>query len=1112
MALATGDYLIFLDSDDRFEENMLEKMFNRIDQTRADICICGAGAYDVGTHRLQSASPLRISEQLLGLPTTFRARDIADHIFTSTNPAAWNKLFRADFIREQGLRFQSLHSCNDLYFTRGALVLADSVTVVDQWLVTYRRGVRGGLTVSDRDGIKCLDDAMCALRDLLIDRRLMQIFDVGFRRALFDAVNFQLESSVTAAQWASRAEAITKMTLGSSFRMPKNRELLKDYPALELAVCSGMMPACPDRFGPNNSVTSSVAAGVVGSQNPGSITRPKVSVIIPVYNTMAYLEECVGSVLRQSLSDIEVICVDDGSTDESLQILSRLAGADERVKIATQNNRGLSATRNHGLQLAHGEYVMFLDSDDVLVWCALEHLVGQSEAHGLDDLFCGGVAFFDPPEVYHQQPQYYAAYHYKGTYNEPCDGQNLLCAIAANGDFSPSVCLRLFRRGFLVENALQFIEGMVHEDNVFTLQSLSKAKKAWVWDEPLYLRRVRPSSIMSSSLGWESVRGYYRLNLEVERMLDAADGPFKVGLEQVKSLVWNGFVHRYRAVSGQSPRDLVSYEALGGANLLDLAMRLTYERMRAPDGLENTIALLRSELEAANGRLEETNTSLDQASSRLAEVLTSRTWRYSTRLLSRARPALVFARSLKRRTRIRTRLRDALRQFRSLRKRQLRGIANGELVQDMTHPSLPPELSRNPTQNCPHKSKDRQISFLDFMMMPGRIEWLCEEKRDGDALTNSFKNFIEFDAFLPTHDVIASTISTFCGSAYSSIYFDLVLHQAVVTRISGFTSASVTARRVIPGDETRTQNGNVALCFSGGFDSLAAHYLVPSNTSLVSIDWGGWFTRETQVFETYPTHIVRTDVRRSKEGEEPHLSVDQNSWEFMGFGAMLYRDYLELDTVVFGTILESYLDRLDSMLGGISVPFPFPEFGLVCKIYVGALTEVGTAFVCEYYGSDDVGSSLTSVAAVGSTKLYRKQLLIHVAKLRYGRVDTPLPEVLDIPVKALAFGEYVVDDFLAFYIRKKFGAEVVELLCAQMTPEAVELCDSLGLQFYERVMPELVNLSSGDEARDYFSKLNQAGIVPWDDTDWAEFITVIDLLRKHHPEIASITSPSQQVG
>lgn len=89
-----------------------------------------------------------------------------------------------------------------------------------------------------------------------------------------------------------------------------------------------------------------------------------ISVIIPVYNAEKYLEQCVRSVLDQTQQDIEVICVDDGSTDDSLELLNRLAKEDQRLTVLTQANRGAGAARNNGLRHAQGEYLSFLDADD----------------------------------------------------------------------------------------------------------------------------------------------------------------------------------------------------------------------------------------------------------------------------------------------------------------------------------------------------------------------------------------------------------------------------------------------------------------------------------------------------------------------------------------------------------------------------------------------------------------------------------------------------------------------------------------------------------------------------------------------------------------------------
>ena len=93
---------------------------------------------------------------------------------------------------------------------------------------------------------------------------------------------------------------------------------------------------------------------------------PRVSVIIAVYNVENFLEECLNSVINQTFDDIEIICVNDGSTDSSAEILDRFAQKDSRIKIITQPNGGLSKARNAGLKIASGKFVYFLDSDDYI--------------------------------------------------------------------------------------------------------------------------------------------------------------------------------------------------------------------------------------------------------------------------------------------------------------------------------------------------------------------------------------------------------------------------------------------------------------------------------------------------------------------------------------------------------------------------------------------------------------------------------------------------------------------------------------------------------------------------------------------------------------------------
>ena len=115
---------------------------------------------------------------------------------------------------------------------------------------------------------------------------------------------------------------------------------------------------------------------------------PKVSVIIPVYNTEKYLRECLDSVINQTLKEIEIICVDDGSTDSSLNILKEYANKDNRFTIITQQNLHAGVARNAGLTVVKGEYVSFLDSDDYIKFEYLEKLYNKIVLEKADICIC----------------------------------------------------------------------------------------------------------------------------------------------------------------------------------------------------------------------------------------------------------------------------------------------------------------------------------------------------------------------------------------------------------------------------------------------------------------------------------------------------------------------------------------------------------------------------------------------------------------------------------------------------------------------------------------------------------------------------------------------------
>src|SRR5690242_6114774 len=111
---------------------------------------------------------------------------------------------------------------------------------------------------------------------------------------------------------------------------------------------------------------------------------PRLSVVVPIYNVEGFLDECLGSLAAQTFSDLEVVMVNDGSTDGSAAIAEAFAARDERFRLITQPNGGLSAARNTGIDAATGEFLAFVDSDDVLPPDAYERLVGALDKTGSD--------------------------------------------------------------------------------------------------------------------------------------------------------------------------------------------------------------------------------------------------------------------------------------------------------------------------------------------------------------------------------------------------------------------------------------------------------------------------------------------------------------------------------------------------------------------------------------------------------------------------------------------------------------------------------------------------------------------------------------------------------
>ena len=248
----------------------------------------------------------------------------------------------------------------------------------------------------------------------------------------------------------------------------------------------------------------------------------RVSVIIPVYNAAQWLGACLDSVLSQSLRDIEVICIDDGSTDSSPSILGTYQLADRRVRVIHQENAGQGMARNRGLEAATGDYVYFMDADDALAGPdVLERLVAEAGRERLDVLAFDAETAVDEGRIGNAvRAETYIRRH---DYSDVCPGREFFSRLLKNREYSASPCLVLLRRSFLAEHALRFPgENIFYEDELFMPQVLLAAKRASHRPWRCYVRNVHAGSTVMSSPTMRHLRGSLACYADSLRLLAMA--------------------------------------------------------------------------------------------------------------------------------------------------------------------------------------------------------------------------------------------------------------------------------------------------------------------------------------------------------------------------------------------------------------------------------------------------------------------------------------------------------------------------------------------------------------------------------------------------------------
>ena len=246
--------------------------------------------------------------------------------------------------------------------------------------------------------------------------------------------------------------------------------------------------------------------------------RPKVSVIIPIYNVQNYLILCIESVVSQILKEIEIICINDGSTDDSLLILQEYSKKDNRIMIITQRNRGLSEARNTGIKYSNGEFIYFLDSDDFLEINALFELYNYAKKFNLDIIYFQTSQFKNNDNITINKNNEKIT-DFTINLNDIMEGKYLYVQLREKNKYSPVVWLSFIKKQFYIKTGLSFYPGILHEDVLFTLTGILSAKRAIYIDRKYHHYRVNNDSIMQSKKTVKNLYGWLISYCEILRIL-----------------------------------------------------------------------------------------------------------------------------------------------------------------------------------------------------------------------------------------------------------------------------------------------------------------------------------------------------------------------------------------------------------------------------------------------------------------------------------------------------------------------------------------------------------------------------------------------------------------
>lgn len=492
---ARGEYIGIVESDDFVDPEMFNDLYKLAKRNNSDIVKSNfyyyftdlsenGSQYDkeigaVWSNELQKViadhdtKANLIPDNMNG--KTVCPRDNCEWLFYLP-PSIWSAIYKKSFIESNKIRFLPTPgaSYQDTGFAFKALSVADRVTLNSHAYLHYRQD-------NEKSSINNPGKVMCVVDEHKEIKKFLQknnLYTIKMRKIACRAKFGSYKWNLNRLSLDLALEFLPVMS--DEFKKDRNEKIINWYLIDETD--TRMLNEIIDN--PN------MYAKRLKAQR-GAL----VSVIVPIYNVEDYIDECILSITNQSLKDIEIICVDDGCQDSSIEKVIKYWEKDPRINLIHQFNRGLSGARNYGLHSSHASYVMFCDSDDKYELNMCEELYKSITLHKADLAACSMQLVYYTSFDKRRDDRLYYSLKYTGMHD-------IDESILAETD--DSVCNKIFRRSLIEKYDLHFPEGLKYEDYYFTKSYMLLSKNIYYVDKQLYIYIRRPGSIMTSTFSQKS--------------------------------------------------------------------------------------------------------------------------------------------------------------------------------------------------------------------------------------------------------------------------------------------------------------------------------------------------------------------------------------------------------------------------------------------------------------------------------------------------------------------------------------------------------------------------------------------------------------------------------